>query len=48
MLKNSLCKLYMGCERLVDKEFEETRNCKNFMPAYEDWQEKFYKEIRQE
>lgn len=48
MLKNSLCKLCMGCERLGQENFIETRNCKNFMPAYEDWQDKFYKEIKQE
>lgn len=45
-VKNSLCGYCLGCNRLIDIEFKETRNCSNFMPAYDDWQEKFYERIK--
>ena len=41
----NICKLCLGCNKL-ETEFKEVNNCKSFVPAYDNWQERYYKELR--
>ena len=43
-----LCTYCLGCDKLEAESYAGTRQCKNFVPAYKDWQEKFYKAMKEE
>lgn len=43
---NTICILCYGCNRLLLEDFKGVKNCKGFLPAYEDWQEKFYQGLK--
>jgi len=44
--KDKLCHYCMGCNKEEMELFEGTRNCKNFTPAIENWQELMIKELK--
>ncbi len=40
-----ICKYCLGCNAEETDDFKPKKSCKNFIQAYENWQEDFYKEI---
>ena len=48
-LKNNyICYYCLGCLAEEMDNFMPKRNCKNFIPAYTDWQEIYYKSLKEE
>lgn len=43
-----ICKYCIGCNEEESEEFTPKMNCKNFVSAYKNWQEKYYKNLRGE
>lgn len=43
--KDKICFWCFGCNRLEEENFEGTRNCKDFLPAKENWQIEYYKKL---
>lgn len=43
-----ICKYCWGCVAEELENFKPKMNCKNFMPAYADWQERYYKSLKEE
>lgn len=41
-----LCKYCLGCNKEELENFEPRINCKDFVPAYKDWQEKYYSALK--
>jgi len=44
--KDKLCVYCFGCNRLEQEQFEGVRNCKNFIGAIADWENKLREELR--
>lgn len=36
-----------GCNKLLSKDFNGVSNCKGFIQAYPNWQEKYYKKLKE-
>lgn len=45
---NKICKYCFGCNKLLLENFNGIKNYRGFEPAYEDWQEKYYKALKEE
>ena len=43
---DTICKYCLGCNRLEIEHFNGVKNCNGFVPAYSDWQERFYKALK--
>lgn len=41
-----LCKYCLGCNKLSDYNFIGIRNCKGFVPGYNNWRELYEKSIK--
>lgn len=46
--KNTVCYYCYGCNKLLLDNFDGVKHCNGFKPAYSNWQEKYYKELREE
>lgn len=44
---DTLCKYCLGCNKLSDYNFIGTRNCKGFVPGYQNWRELYEKSIKE-
>lgn len=44
--KDKLCYYCTGCNKLEIEQYDGVRNCKNFMPSREDWQEKWKEALK--
>lgn len=42
-----ICKYCYGCNRLELEEFNGVKGCQGFLPAYEDWEERYYKALKE-
>ena len=48
-IENSyICYYCLGCVIEESKNFKPKRNCQNFIPAYSNWQERYYKALKGE
>ncbi len=48
-LENDIvCKYCLGCNRLGIEDFNGIKRCNGFVPAYSDWQERYYKALKEE
>lgn len=43
---DTLCKYYLGCNKLSNYNFIGTRNCKGFIPGYKNWRESYEKALQ--
>lgn len=43
-----ICRYCMGCVAEELDTFIPKMNCPNFVPAYSDWQERYYKALKEE
>jgi len=43
---DTICYYCLGCERLTNEQFDGVRNCKGFIPAMQNWQERLREELR--
>lgn len=43
---NYICYFCYGCNYQELEEYKPKRNCKDFIPAYKEWQEKYYKSLK--
>ena len=43
---DTLCKYCLGCNKLENYNFIGTRNCKGFVPGYENWREMYEKALQ--
>lgn len=41
-----ICKYCLGCQIEELDDFKLKMNCKGFVPAYDDWQEKYYERLK--
>lgn len=41
-----ICKYCLGCVAEETEEFKPKMSCKDFAPAYDNWQERYYKELK--
>ena len=46
--ENTICKYCLGCNRLEIENFDGVKNCNGFISAYSDWQERYYKALKEE
>jgi len=46
--KDRLCAWCNGCNKLEIEEFEGVRNCANFAPCFENWQDEYRKALLKE
>lgn len=46
MKKKCLCDYCLGCNLLEYKYFQGYMNCKNFVPGYKDWNERYLEDIK--
>ena len=46
--KNTVCYYCYGCNKLILDNFDGVKHCNGFKPAYSNWQEEYYKELREE
>lgn len=44
--KKCLCDYCLGCNLLKYKYFQGYMNCKNFIPGYADWNERYLKDLK--
>ena len=45
--KDVICFYCYGCNKLELENFNGIRNCKGFYPAYKNWEEKYYKALKE-
>ncbi len=45
---DTVCKYCYGCNKLELENFNGVKHCKGFLPAYIDWQKKFYKALKED
>lgn len=41
-----LCKYCLGCNKLENEKIEGTMRCKDFIPGYADWQERWREALK--
>ena len=45
--KNTICKYCLGCNKLLLEEFNGVKQCNRFVSGYRDWQERYYKSLKE-
>ena len=46
--RDTVCYYCYGCNKLEIEKFNGVKRCEKFVPAYSDWQEKYYKALKEE
>lgn len=46
MKDNNLCFYCLGCNAEECEDFEPKMNCEGFVPAYSDWQKRYYERLK--
>ena len=45
--KDTVCYYCYGCNKLLLKDFNGVKHCNGIIPAYRDWQERYYKALKE-
>ena len=43
-----ICYYCLGCVAEEDENFKPKKNCKNIVPAYDNWQERYYEALKEQ
>ena len=46
--ENTICRYCFGCNKLLLEEFNGVKHCNGFISGYSDWQERYYKALKEE